>query len=265
MERKHTIKNIWWEQLTQIGVQEHLSDADIFKIRFFNGAMGVVAVLDAVEGLLFLALGLYTLLWFKLLIALVLALSFYFQQVGAYKTALRCFGFGSASLILLFSILFGGVIGVSAFWLTLVTIIFFVKRDSPTRYHYIFGFVLGIMATYWVHFFYEPLLVLEAIEWIEMIFIPSALVIQVILINLFNNELKAQEEKKNRQQQQLNAAVSLTQATLEATTDGLLVVNRQGDITNFNQKFVQMWQLPDHLLAIPRYEQLMVHLLDQLK
>ena len=43
--------------------------------------------------------------------------------------------------------------------------------------------------------------------------------------------------------------VSLLHATLDATADGILVVDRAGAVVAFNHRFVQLWRIPDDLLA----------------
>lgn len=45
--------------------------------------------------------------------------------------------------------------------------------------------------------------------------------------------------------EKLKNTTSQLKATLNATTDGIIVVNRDGFITNFNQKFITMWEIPD--------------------
>jgi diguanylate cyclase (GGDEF)-like protein len=45
-----------------------------------------------------------------------------------------------------------------------------------------------------------------------------------------------------------NAERSLLLATLEATTDGILVVDLAGKIVRYNQRFVQMWGIPQAIL-----------------
>ncbi len=44
--------------------------------------------------------------------------------------------------------------------------------------------------------------------------------------------------------QKLAGAISLLQATLEATADGILVLNESGHVINYNQKFIDIWGLP---------------------
>ncbi|MBI5201244.1 MAG: PAS-domain containing protein, partial [Elusimicrobia bacterium] len=46
----------------------------------------------------------------------------------------------------------------------------------------------------------------------------------------------------------LRQALSLAEAALEATADGLLFVNRRGRITGFNRRFVRMWRLPKRVV-----------------
>ena len=41
--------------------------------------------------------------------------------------------------------------------------------------------------------------------------------------------------------QQLESAVSLLQATLEATADGIVVLDNNGKVVNYNQKFIDIW------------------------
>jgi diguanylate cyclase (GGDEF)-like protein len=61
--------------------------------------------------------------------------------------------------------------------------------------------------------------------------------------------------ERNRIQIELEKSLSLQQATLESTADGILVVDSQGNITGFNQKFVQMWFIPELLMASGNHRQ----------
>ena len=47
---------------------------------------------------------------------------------------------------------------------------------------------------------------------------------------------------------ELEEAVSLLQATLESTADGILVVNKEGTYTSHNREFGVMWGIPDEIV-----------------
>jgi diguanylate cyclase (GGDEF)-like protein/PAS domain S-box-containing protein len=46
----------------------------------------------------------------------------------------------------------------------------------------------------------------------------------------------------------LRETLSLLGATLDATADGILVVDSEGKITSFNQRFAELWRLPEEIL-----------------
>jgi diguanylate cyclase (GGDEF)-like protein/PAS domain S-box-containing protein len=51
-----------------------------------------------------------------------------------------------------------------------------------------------------------------------------------------------------RHEQALAESVSVLQATLEATADGIMVTNLQGRIRSFNQRFLELWRIPADLI-----------------
>lgn len=51
-----------------------------------------------------------------------------------------------------------------------------------------------------------------------------------------------------RAAEELKHSLSLLQSTLESTADGILVVNLNAEIVSFNERFAQMWRIPDELL-----------------
>ena len=57
----------------------------------------------------------------------------------------------------------------------------------------------------------------------------------------------------------------IIRTTLESTADGIVVVDSQGKIVTYNQKFVEMWKVPEPILATKDEHAILGHALTQLK
>ncbi|MBW4596654.1 MAG: PAS domain-containing sensor histidine kinase [Brasilonema angustatum HA4187-MV1] len=64
---------------------------------------------------------------------------------------------------------------------------------------------------------------------------------------------------------ELEKSLSLLQATLESTTEGVIAINFNGHIVSFNQKFVQMWQIPEFIIKSRNHNQSLTFYKNQLK
>lgn len=63
----------------------------------------------------------------------------------------------------------------------------------------------------------------------------------------------------------LESSISLLEATLESTADGILVVNHEGKVIRFNQRFLELWTIPQDVADTQDDEKLLGHVLSQLK
>ena len=52
-----------------------------------------------------------------------------------------------------------------------------------------------------------------------------------------------------RVEKEASRAVSLLRATLDSTADGILVVDTEGRLVDFNQKVVEMWEIPNDIVT----------------
>jgi len=85
---------------------------------------------------------------------------------------------------------------------------------------------------------------------------------------------KAEEELREYREQleelvaertlELAQTISLLSATIESTTDGILVVSNTGKIVNSNQRFAEMWHIPKEVIASKDDDQALACVLDQL-
>ncbi|MBS3905761.1 MAG: GAF domain-containing protein [Syntrophaceae bacterium] len=71
--------------------------------------------------------------------------------------------------------------------------------------------------------------------------------------------------ERQKAEEEIKHSLSLLNATLESTADGILVVDREGKIEKLNRKFVQMWRIPEPTLASKDDDQALAFVLDQLK
>jgi two-component system, LuxR family, sensor kinase FixL len=55
--------------------------------------------------------------------------------------------------------------------------------------------------------------------------------------------------ERKQAEEELKYSLSLLSASLESTADGILIVNRKGKLTRWNQKFADMWKIPEEILA----------------
>ena len=53
---------------------------------------------------------------------------------------------------------------------------------------------------------------------------------------------------RKRGEEELEQSLSVLRATLESSPDGILVVDEKGTVLNYNQKFIEMWKIPQRIL-----------------
>lgn len=68
-----------------------------------------------------------------------------------------------------------------------------------------------------------------------------------------------------RADREIEKSLSLLRATLEATTEGILVVDNDGEMVNFNRKFTEMWRIPKSIVDSRDDNRALAWVLDQLK
>jgi two-component system cell cycle response regulator len=71
-------------------------------------------------------------------------------------------------------------------------------------------------------------------------------------------------QERKQAEKLLISTFSLLNATLESTADGIIVVDVSGRIQKWNQKFIDMWNLPEELLYAQNRATLLNHFVSQL-
>ncbi len=80
-----------------------------------------------------------------------------------------------------------------------------------------------------------------------------------------NDDLRIQLVERQKSEAQLEGLLGLLGTTLESTADGILTLDQDGRAVRFNQQFVDMFGVPDEVLAFWRHASLMEVVLSRLK
>ncbi|MEW6348397.1 MAG: PAS domain S-box protein [Thermodesulfobacteriota bacterium] len=70
--------------------------------------------------------------------------------------------------------------------------------------------------------------------------------------------------ERKRAEQQREETLSVLKATLDSTADGILVVDRRGEIVSYNRVFAEMWHIPDDIMKSRSDDKALEFALDQL-
>jgi diguanylate cyclase (GGDEF)-like protein/PAS domain S-box-containing protein len=71
--------------------------------------------------------------------------------------------------------------------------------------------------------------------------------------------------ERKRSEDETRRAVSVLRSTLESTADGVLVVDRDGQVVSYNQRFANLWHVPMEILATGSEEGLLAYAVEQIK
>ena len=110
----------------------------------------------------------------------------------------------------------------------------------------------------------------ERFEWVHVRGDGTPLPVEIVLTSI---ELGTQPQvlavwrditKRQEALAQIERTLSLQSATIESTADGILVVDHNGNISSYNQRFVEMWRLSQEALDAKDDQKALMWVLDQL-
>ncbi len=138
--------------------------------------------------------------------------------------------------------------------LLIITIFFFEKKQVVKSYVLISLLAISIFTyltiTYPEHNVQYPLV-------LNLFNIVANIAISVLLLEFY-------VRGKVRNIQALDYSASLAEAALEATPNGIMIVNPQGQIINYNERLVSMWNIPPSIIQQQNLTVLLNFLAEQL-
>ena len=84
---------------------------------------------------------------------------------------------------------------------------------------------------------------------------------EIIAISIFATDITDLKLMKDS----LQESISLQKATMESVANGILVVNNQGIVTSYNQKFLDMWNIPTEMVNPGYNKELLDYVMGELK
>jgi diguanylate cyclase (GGDEF)-like protein/PAS domain S-box-containing protein len=80
-----------------------------------------------------------------------------------------------------------------------------------------------------------------------------------------NEQLKKEIEEKRRAEQSLQENEKLFRATIESVSDGIFVINENGQVTHRNARFAELWHIPEEVLATNNDDRLLAYMYENLE
>ena len=106
-------------------------------------------------------------------------------------------------------------------------------------------------------------------HWVTIIFssVMAAIIARFIFKNQekYNSQLISEIEKGEKLEKAIGETVSILDAALESTVDGILIVDSAGKVTRSNKKFLELWDIPLSIMESKDDATIIKYVVDQLE
>ena len=79
----------------------------------------------------------------------------------------------------------------------------------------------------------------------------------LLLRHRAERELRETKDSLQRRTEELDRSLAMLRATLESTTDAILVTNGKGEITGYNEKFRELWDVPLEIMELRQHRKIL--------
>ena len=134
------------------------------------------------------------------------------------------------------------------------------KSAKPPNWMHLYAFGVAVSLAMLLCMLLFPAEIRNSI--IRKIALPL-LLIYPVLTTIIGLILRKQENRRTADSELLYST-SLATAALESSPDGILIVSLDGKITRWNQKFIELWHVPAHLLETTDDKPVLAHASSQM-
>jgi len=85
------------------------------------------------------------------------------------------------------------------------------------------------------------------------------------LMRLVKEHTELLEKNVEERTSSLRQSLSVTRSTLESSADGIVVVNNEGKVIDYNERFIKLWNIPQAIISTKDYSTLLEYMKDQIK
>lgn len=188
-------------------------------------------------------LGSIPLMYFSFGLIVLELLCYFVYKKTNISSSINVFLAGSSIAFTSFSILYGGEAMTFTFLINILVINCFLNEDKSQRKFFAWFFLSCELLTAISFFYLLPFYVLPHQETYIPVFTVANIVYQFFLIGYVGKLLEKRYEMLSATKDSLQKSIAKSNATLESTKNGIAFIDYDGKIGQFNQLFLDIWNI----------------------
>ena len=190
-------------------------------------------------------LGSIPLMYFSFGLIVLEVLCYFVYKKTNNSNAIITFFVGSSLAFSAFSILYGGEAMTFTFLVNVLLINCFLNQNLSQRKFSTWLFISCALLTLFSFFYLEPFFPLQARAAYIPFFTIGNVIYQFFLIGYISKLLEFRYTTIKNTKKSLQKSIAKSNATLESTRNGIAFIDYDGKIGQFNQLFLDIWNIED--------------------
>ncbi len=190
-------------------------------------------------------LGSIPLLYFSFGLIVLEVFCFFVYKKTNIANGIDIFLVGSSIAFSAFSVLYGGEAMTFTFLINILLLNCFLNENLSIRKFFAWFFLSCQLLTAISFFYLEPFFLLPAQAAYVVVFTVGNIIYQFFLIGYLSRLLERRYEMLKNTKNSLQKSIAKSNATLESTSNGIAFIDYDGQIGQFNQLFLDIWNIKD--------------------